>query len=554
MDKQKITKRKNKMKKLAKFRIWIQTAFLTLWMAPIVALQSIPGCAFHCYACPLSSFGCPVGLAASASAVHIIPWLLIGIVFTVALFFGSLICGWACPFGLFQDLLAKIPTPKFRLPRFLGYGRYLVLIGLVIVGPWFSYKFAEPTPSPKTQSKTAAVTPQKAKSQNPKPDKKEGNHYGEPKNGGICKPKNQNPFAPNADFGAGNDVPDFGNPAPVGNENPVSVKANDNKIASDKSDSDEEADDEDPFGEGGSTENKSTEEDEDPFGDDSSAGENHEDEDPFGDDASPKNGQGEEDPFADPNNPNRPDPNVFPDQQNPNQNPNPGAPKKAENTIAPALKEKVEQFKKGKADFTTLAKTANSYDTNFAEPKVNNPAYICNNCPLGMLERRLPLSFISAMPDSLATLIVSKETLDSYRSQSSKKGYLNNRKLYILIAVVVLALFFKRFWCRVLCPLGGFLSLFNRFSIFHLRFDRKACIDCNLCRSKCDVGVKVEEKVNTLDCIRCLKCTDCGAICPTVGKADDEKLDQQDLDKIAKVKAAREKSRQKKQEQLTEKS
>ena len=34
--------------------------------------------------------------------------------------FGTLVCGWACPFGFLQDLLGRIPPPKFRLPGFLG--------------------------------------------------------------------------------------------------------------------------------------------------------------------------------------------------------------------------------------------------------------------------------------------------------------------------------------------------------------------------------------------------------------------------------------------------
>ena len=51
--------------------------------------------------------------------------------------FGSLVCGWACPFGLLQDLLGRIPLPKFRLPAALGWTRYAVLVGLVLVLPYF---------------------------------------------------------------------------------------------------------------------------------------------------------------------------------------------------------------------------------------------------------------------------------------------------------------------------------------------------------------------------------------------------------------------------------
>jgi ferredoxin-type protein NapH len=45
---------------------------------------------------------------------------------------GSLFCGWACPFGLLQDLGAKVPTSKFELPRWTGHFRFVVL-GLTVV-------------------------------------------------------------------------------------------------------------------------------------------------------------------------------------------------------------------------------------------------------------------------------------------------------------------------------------------------------------------------------------------------------------------------------------
>jgi polyferredoxin len=50
--------------------------------------------------------------------------------------FGSFICGWACPFGFLQDLAARVPTPKLRLPAFLGWFRYAVLLGLVLAVPY----------------------------------------------------------------------------------------------------------------------------------------------------------------------------------------------------------------------------------------------------------------------------------------------------------------------------------------------------------------------------------------------------------------------------------
>jgi len=119
---------------------------------------------------------------------------------------------------------------------------------------------------------------------------------------------------------------------------------------------------------------------------------------------------------------------------------------------------------------------------------------ICRLCPAGALEAGLPYSIQSA---------------------AAGNGWLMTWwKAAILVAFVASALFIHRPWCRVLCPLGGFLALFNRFSLFHLRFKGSECIECNLCRSRCPMGVKVDQKVNVSGCVRCLECTTCGAIEP----------------------------------------
>ncbi len=126
--------------KLARLRPWVQTAFLGVWLAPLGRwLHAIPGCVFHCYSCPLSSFACPVGVAANYAALFPaafeIPYLLIGVLLLAGALVGSLICSWACPFGFVQDLLGKITRWKIPLPAWMGSLRYAVLVGLVIALP-----------------------------------------------------------------------------------------------------------------------------------------------------------------------------------------------------------------------------------------------------------------------------------------------------------------------------------------------------------------------------------------------------------------------------------
>lgn len=128
---------RRKLPRFVKYRHWIQAVFLPLWLAPISFLRGFPSCVYHCYACPLASFACPIGMLASYSALHAVPWMLLGMFLIVGGLFGSLVCGWACPFGLFQDLMAKIPTPRIRIPHWMSYIRYVVLLAFVILIPYF---------------------------------------------------------------------------------------------------------------------------------------------------------------------------------------------------------------------------------------------------------------------------------------------------------------------------------------------------------------------------------------------------------------------------------
>ena len=56
--------------------------------------------------------------------------------------FGSFGCGWLCPFGFLQDLLAKIPVKKFKLPTWSSHLRIPIFIGLVILLPYFVRQMA----------------------------------------------------------------------------------------------------------------------------------------------------------------------------------------------------------------------------------------------------------------------------------------------------------------------------------------------------------------------------------------------------------------------------
>jgi len=123
--------------RLARMRVWVQAASLLVWLDPLnYRMHFICSPVFHCYSCPLASFACPIGVLANFAAIHVFPFIAIGTLAIFGVFFGSFICGWVCPFGFLQDLLGRIPTPKLELPSWLGYTRYLVLVGFVVLIPY----------------------------------------------------------------------------------------------------------------------------------------------------------------------------------------------------------------------------------------------------------------------------------------------------------------------------------------------------------------------------------------------------------------------------------
>ncbi len=102
----------------------------------------VPG--FNCYSCPGAVGSCPIGSLQSAiGAVYFkISFYVAGFLIFIGAIFGRFICGWACPFGLIQELLYKIPSPKLKNKRafgYLKYGKYVMLAVFVLLLPAVLY-------------------------------------------------------------------------------------------------------------------------------------------------------------------------------------------------------------------------------------------------------------------------------------------------------------------------------------------------------------------------------------------------------------------------------
>ncbi len=105
--------------------------------------KNVPVPALNCYSCPLSRFACPIGTFQHFLTVRQVPYFMLGFFGFIGGLIGRAPCGWICPFGLFQELLYKIPSFKFRLPEWVKYIKYFVLViltillPLILLEPWF---------------------------------------------------------------------------------------------------------------------------------------------------------------------------------------------------------------------------------------------------------------------------------------------------------------------------------------------------------------------------------------------------------------------------------
>ncbi len=77
----------------------------------------------------------------------------------------------------------------------------------------------------------------------------------------------------------------------------------------------------------------------------------------------------------------------------------------------------------------------------------------------------------------------------------------------MLLAVFLMELLGRRFFCRFICPLGAFFGLIARFSFFRGHGGSDTCGKCRICQSVCRMeAVREDRSIAMHECILCLDC------------------------------------------------
>ena len=148
--------------------------------------------------------------------------------------------------------------------------------------------------------------------------------------------------------------------------------------------------------------------------------------------------------------------------------------------------------------------------------------------PLTILYRTLTISLWPALDQavtaleaglyripSLANLVSAFDAWVRPGLLPSQPAYYRNAFLFgaIFFGIILLNLAAPRFWCRYLCPLGAFLGLISKLSLFR-RDVSEECRGCDLCIQVCPTGTIDSQRNYASDPSECTMCMDCLEACP----------------------------------------
>lgn len=108
--------------------------------------------------------------------------------------------------------------------------------------------------------------------------------------------------------------------------------------------------------------------------------------------------------------------------------------------------------------------------------------------------------------------------LDIYHTFRQPYGFLIGAAFSGVVGVGFYPLLGNRVWCRLGCPLAGYMGIIQRFkSRFRITTNGGQCISCGNCSTYCEMGIDVKSYAQRgQDIVRasCVGCGICSAVCP----------------------------------------
>ncbi len=84
---------------------------------------------------------------------------------------------------------------------------------------------------------------------------------------------------------------------------------------------------------------------------------------------------------------------------------------------------------------------------------------------------------------------------------------------FFLTGIVVMSWTRGRLYCNTVCPVGAFLGLISRVSVFRITIDADTCVKCGKCAKVCKAGC-IDYQNKSIDFSRCVACMNCIPECP----------------------------------------
>ena len=98
-------------------------------------------------------------------------------------------------------------------------------------------------------------------------------------------------------------------------------------------------------------------------------------------------------------------------------------------------------------------------------------------------------------------------------------AHISGFALWTILALMLLSMFIKNFWCRFLCPYGALLGALSWLSPLKITRNASTCVDCEFCTRVCPSNITVH-KVKRLWSDECMNCLACVEACPVKDTLD----------------------------------